>query len=100
MTANELRKVSSGGIFRIRETVMRLVLVRPVLVLGLAVSTLSLGACFSSSTELTQQAACEFHNQNDPVERDRCRLPPDARNGTVPDVRPQDLPVRTGQPSD
>ena len=76
------------------------VLARSILAMGLAASALSLSACFSSSTELTQEQACEFHNQNDPVERDRCRLPPGSRNGTVPDVRPQDLPVRTGQPSD
>jgi hypothetical protein len=73
---------------------------RLILGLGLAVSALSLSACFSSSTELTQEQACEFHNHNDPVERDRCHLPPATRGGTVPDVRPQDLPVRTGQPSD
>lgn len=79
---------------------MRLNLARSIVAMGCAVSALSLSACFSPSTELSQQQACEFHNQNDPVERDRCRLPPATRGGTVPDVRPQDLPVRTGQPSD
>jgi hypothetical protein len=73
---------------------------RLILALGCAVSALSLSACFSSSTELSQQQACEFHNEHDPVERDRCRQPPSTRGDTVPDVRPQDLPVRTGQPSD
>ena len=75
------------------ENVMRLIL-------ALGAAALSLAACASPATELSQRQACEFHNQNDPVERDRCRLPPDARSGTVPDVRPQDLPVRSGQPSD
>ena len=79
---------------------MRVILARSIVAMGCAVSALSLSACFSSSSELSQQQACEFHNQNDPVERDRCRLPPATRSGTVPDVRPQDLPVRTGQPSD
>ncbi|HEV7693647.1 MAG TPA: hypothetical protein VGO52_22620 [Hyphomonadaceae bacterium] len=73
---------------------------RLILALGCAVSALSLSACASSSAELSQEQACEFHNQNDPVERDRCHLPPATRGGTVPDVRPQDLPIRSGQPSD
>jgi hypothetical protein len=63
-------------------------------------SSLALGGCLSPTTELSQEQACEFHNQNDPVERDRCRQPVNNRADTVPDVRPQELPVRTGQPSD
>jgi hypothetical protein len=75
------------------EVVMRLIL-------GLGALALSLAACASPATELSQRQACEFHNQNDPVERDRCRQPANNRSDTVPDVRPQDLPVRSGQPSD
>lgn len=63
-------------------------------------ASLGLGGCISASTELTQEQACVFHNENDPVERDRCRQPANTRSNTVPDMRPQELPVRTGQPSD
>lgn len=79
---------------------MRVMFVRSALGLALCAAALSLSGCFTPATELSQRQACEFHNENDPVERDRCRQPPNNRSNTVPDVRPQDLPVRTGQPSD
>ena len=60
----------------------------------------ALGGCVNAGTNLSQEQACEFHNENDPVERDRCRQPVNNRADTVPDVRPQELPIRTGQPSD
>jgi hypothetical protein len=59
-------------------------------------------ACASGkpAQELSQEAVCLQHFENDPVERDRCRQSAATRGDTVPDVRPQDLPVRTGQISD
>jgi hypothetical protein len=74
---------------------MRLILALPCLVL-----VLGLAGCFSGPAELTQEQACLAHNENDPVERDRCRQSAATRHDTVPDVRPQQLPIRTGQPSD
>ena len=73
---------------------------RMILALGCLASSLALGGCFTPANELSQEQACVFHNENDPVERDRCRQPANNRSDTVPDVRPQELPVRTGQPSD
>jgi hypothetical protein len=49
---------------------------------------------------LAEERVCLEHHRNDPVERDRCRLDARLRKGSPPDVRPQDLPVRTGNPSD
>lgn len=71
---------------------------------GLPVFTFALlvAACASddASQKLSDEAVCMKHFENDPVERDRCRLDPELRRGTPPDVRPQDLPLRTGQISD
>jgi hypothetical protein len=50
--------------------------------------------------DLSLEAVCLQHFENDPVERDRCRQSAATRSGTVPDVSPKDLPVRTGQRSD
>ena len=72
---------------------------RTILALTCLASGFVLSGCMSSATELSQRQACEFHNENDPVELDRCRQPSNNRGDTVPDVRPQDLPVRTGDPS-
>jgi hypothetical protein len=60
------------------------------------------GACASANPaqELSLDAVCRQHFENDPVERDRCKLSAENQAGTVPDVRPQDLPVRSGQQSD
>jgi hypothetical protein len=76
----------------------RAVLALPCLALGLAAS-----ACASDGkkeAELSQEQVCLAHFENDPVERDRCRLDASVRGDSVPDVRPQQLPLRTGQPSD
>ena len=59
---------------------------------------LTAGACLGPDQrppELTREAVCLQHFANDPVERDRCRLPPESQNDTVPDIRPQDLPIQT-----
>lgn len=68
--------------------------------LGLA---LALAACSTpgkAETELSQEQVCLSHFENDPVERDRCMLDARVRNDTVPDVRPMDLPIRSGQIGD
>ncbi len=76
---------------------MRLILALPALALALSAS-----ACLSGNPaeELSQEVVCLQHNENDPVERDRCRQPAATRSDTVPDMRPQDLPVRSGGLSD
>lgn len=64
---------------------------------------LGLTACASPGkreAELSQEQVCLAHFENDPVERDRCMLDPHVRSDTVPDVRPMDLPLRTGQIGD
>lgn len=60
---------------------------------------LAVGACASDRppAELSLEAVCLQHFENDPVERDRCHQPASTRNDSVPDVRPQDLPIRTGE---
>lgn len=73
---------------------------RLMIALACIAGAAALSGCMTAGTELSQEQACVFHNQNDPVERDRCRQPANNRADTVPDVRPQELPVRTGQPSD
>ncbi len=50
--------------------------------------------------ELSLEAACLNHFENDPLGRDRCRMSGETRGDTVPDVRPQDLPIRTDGPGD
>ena len=52
-------------------------------------------ACVSATPadDISTEQACLQHYQNDPIGRDRCRLPPESRSGTVPDARPQDLPL-------
>ncbi len=69
----------------------------------LTILAVTLGACASPGkpeAELTQEAVCLAHFENDPVERDRCRLDARVRGDTVPDVRPMELPIRTGQMGD
>lgn len=63
---------------------------------------LGVAACASTTgpQELSLEAACLHHFENDPLGRDRCRMPPETRGGSIPDVRPQDLPIDTGGPSD
>lgn len=74
----------------------RLFLAAPIL--GATCLALMAGACASGKppAELSQEAVCLQHFENDPVERDRCRQSAATRSDTVPDVRPQDLPIRTG----
>jgi hypothetical protein len=50
--------------------------------------------------ELTAEQVCLQHHEHDPAEQERCRLGSSTRSGSPPDMRPQDLPVRTGNPSD
>jgi hypothetical protein len=72
---------------------------RHIQILALPALALLASACASGgkpTQELSQEAVCLSHFENDPVERDRCRENAKTRNDTVPDVRPQDLPVRTG----
>ena len=75
----------------------RLILAVPFLALGLAAS-----ACASSTrpAELTDEMVCLAHNENDPAQRDRCRVDASIRRDTPPDVSPHQLPLRTGQLGD
>lgn len=76
----------------------RIALVVPCLAL-----TLAAAACQTPGApenELTQQQVCVAHNENDPAQRDRCMVNAASRGDTPPDVRPLDLPVRTGQIGD
>ena len=71
----------------------------------LAASCMSLGllsaGCISPpAQELSLEQVCLQHFENDPVERDRCRLSAENRRGSVPDVEPQQLPIRTKGPGD
>jgi hypothetical protein len=66
--------------------------------LGLAVSACATPG--NPETELTQEQVCLAHNENDPAQRDRCRVNAANRGDTPPDVRPMDLPLRTGQMGD
>jgi len=77
-------------------------MMRPVPILVFTALALLATACASGkpTQELSQEAVCLSHFENDPVERDRCRQSAKTRSDTVPDVRPQDLPVRTGGLSD
>jgi hypothetical protein len=70
----------------------------PALLLALATSACSTPG--SPETELSQQQVCLAHNENDPAQRDRCLVNAASRSDTPPDVRPMDLPVRTGQIGD
>jgi hypothetical protein len=61
-----------------------------------------LAACASAAgpQELSLEAACLSHFENDPLGRDRCRMSGATRSDSVPDVRPQDLPIRIDGPGD
>lgn len=76
----------------------RPILAVPFLALGLAAS-----ACSSSGrpeAELTDEMVCLAHNENDPAQRDRCRVDASIRNDTAPEASPHQLPIRTGQIGD
>ncbi len=70
---------------------------------SLIVLSAALAGCATDGlpeAELTQEQVCLAHFENDPVERDRCRLDARVRGDTVPDVNPMQLPIRTGQMGD
>jgi hypothetical protein len=69
-------------------------------ILALAGLGLALAACQTNPPELSNQQVCLSHYENDPVERERCRLSPETSRGSPPDVSPHELPVRTGQMSE
>lgn len=70
----------------------------------LAAASLLLAGCLSNKAgqpvELTQEQVCLAHYEGNQMEQDRCRLPPSASHGPVPDARPQDLPIKTKGPGD
>jgi hypothetical protein len=73
------------------------------LILSSMALALAASACSTPGvpeTELTQQQVCLAHNENDPAQRDRCMVDAAVRKDTPPDVRPMDLPLRTGQIGD
>lgn len=74
---------------------LRFIVIAPCLGLGLLAT-----ACVSATPadDISTEQACLQHYERDPIGRDRCRLPPENQNGSVPDVRPQDLPIRTDAP--
>ena len=49
--------------------------------------------------ELSDEQVCLKHFEHDPVERDRCHLTGEQRQGRPQDLDPHQLPVRTGDPS-
>lgn len=67
-----------------------------------ALPALALAACASDRppAELTLEQVCLAHHEGDAAEQARCRLDPALQRGSPPDARPQDLPIRTGSPSD
>ena len=71
-----------------------------LIIAGLALAAAACATPGKPETELTQEQVCLSHFENDPVERDRCMLNANVRGDTVPDVRPMDLPIRTGQMGD
>lgn len=76
----------------------RLILALPVLMISMVAS-----ACSSSGrpdADLTDEMVCLAHNENDPAQRDRCRVDASVRRDTPPDVSPRELPLRTGQIGD
>jgi hypothetical protein len=64
---------------------------------------LALSACSTPQgglpPELSKQALCNDHYSTDPVGRDICMKRSDQAGSSVPDVRAQDLPIRTTEPS-
>ena len=70
----------------------------PALLLALAASACATPG--NPETELTQQQVCVAPNENDAAQRDRCLVNAASRSDTPPDVRPLDLPLRTGQIGD
>ena len=74
---------------------------RPALfIAALALATAACTTPGKPEAELSQEQVCLSHFENDPVERDRCLVNASSRSDTVPDVRPLDLPIRSGQMGD
>ena len=71
-----------------------------LIIAGLGLAAAACATPGKPETELTQEQVCLSHFENDPVERDRCMLNANVRGDTVLDVRPMDLPIRTGQMGD
>jgi hypothetical protein len=72
---------------------------RLILATVLGAGLMALTACATpTNAKLTDEQICRNHYENDPVERDRCSLDPGRRDGSPPQARPQDLPIRTDQP--
>lgn len=76
----------------------RLTIALPTLALALFAAACATPG--NPETELTQQQVCLAHNENDPAQRDRCMVNAASQGDTPPDVRPLDLPLRTGQIGD
>ena len=74
----------------------------PRLILAVSCLGLLASACVAPGNpqELSTEQACLQHYEHDPIGRDRCRLPPENQSGSVPDVRPQDLPIHVDGPGD
>ena len=73
-------------------------MLRDVFVLSLAVAgLLAASGCVNNGATLTEEQACLYHHENNPEEQARCRLPPDLRDGSPPEMLPQELPVRTNR---
>ncbi len=79
-----------------KRTALRIVAGAVVALCGLAAA----GCQAGPAPELSQQAVCLQHYENDPVERERCRLDPTVARGSPPDISPKELPVRSGQMSE
>ncbi|HVY87708.1 MAG TPA: hypothetical protein VG942_02515 [Hyphomonadaceae bacterium] len=73
----------------------RLLFAAPLILLGLASS-----GCVSNPTqELSLEAVCKQHFENDPIGYNTC-MQSASNHGSAADVDPHQLPLRTGQPSD
>jgi hypothetical protein len=76
---------------------------RTPIVLIAAFAALAGAGCASTPDkkppELTDEQVCLAHFKDDPVERDRCHLTGEQRQGRPQDLDPHQLPVRTGDPS-
>ena len=82
---------------------------RPPMKFLLALAALASAACAANPAnpanpakppaELTDEQVCLKHFEHDPVERDRCHLSGEQRQGRPQDLDPHQLPVRTGDPS-
>jgi hypothetical protein len=76
---------------------------RAPLLLAVAFAAFAGAGCstdpYKPPPELTDEQVCLKHFENDPVERDRCHLTGEQRQGRPQDLDPHQLPVRTGDPS-